>query len=125
MLAALNGEVIYRNITELPSHEYLKIEANFFFLSPFWNGEEAMIKIDNKIVWLDRHNWKENEKNLCIMDENRLKDYQWNYPLNIVVKHNKENAFIEILSSKVIDKLQCLKKNVAVFGFDDFNLYIK
>lgn len=56
-MVAKYGETMFRNFTNLPEHDYLKIEANFYFLSPFWKGEEAIIKVDNKVVWMDRHNW--------------------------------------------------------------------
>ena len=55
-----NDFFIYKKIENIPPHEYLKIEANFHFLSPFWNGNAAYLKINNKLVWLDHHDWNGN-----------------------------------------------------------------
>ena len=42
------------------------IEGNFMFISAFWTGETAIIKIDDEIYWMDSHNWEDYENiNLC------------------------------------------------------------
>lgn len=60
-------EKVVKQFIDLPEHNHIKIEGNFFFISPFWRGESAQIKINGKIVWLDSHEWVDDSK-LSIAD---------------------------------------------------------
>lgn len=48
---------ISKEFKGLPDHEFLRIEANFHFISCFWKGQAACMKINNDILWVDHHEW--------------------------------------------------------------------
>jgi len=33
------------------------IEGNFHFISALWQGDSAIIKVDDDIFWMEHHNW--------------------------------------------------------------------
>ena len=57
MMAGSHGEEVTKTFHNLPQHSDLMVEAQFHFLSPFWRGQAAYMKIDEQLVWLDHHDW--------------------------------------------------------------------
>jgi hypothetical protein len=50
------GEEVYKNFTNLPAHNMIRITANFHFFDK-WEGEEAFMFFDHKPVWSDSYKW--------------------------------------------------------------------
>ena len=73
------------------------IEGNFHFISAFWKGESAIIKIDNEIFWMENHDWEEYKTlDLCSISLKDLMSLIWSSPINFVIPHSEKKIKIEI-----------------------------
>jgi len=50
------AEEVHKNFTNLPSHEIIRITANFHFFDK-WEGEESFMYLDGIPVWSDSYKW--------------------------------------------------------------------
>ena len=53
-----NSLEFHKDFSDIPQHEYLRIEANFRFFSNFWKGQAVILKYNEEILWLDHHEWQ-------------------------------------------------------------------
>jgi hypothetical protein len=130
MIVGSYSEEVTKTFSDLPEHNELMIEAQFHFLSPFWRGQAAFLKVDGQLVWLDHHDWSEYPVvDPCTFDPEHIEDYEIKAPIHVVVKHFSHEAKIEIGTTKSSSDLsECeseLFHNTHLFGFDDFVLNIK
>jgi len=130
MMSGSYGEEIFKTFADLPVHTDVMIEAQFHFLSPFWRGQAAFMKVDGQYVWIDHHDWSEYAVvDACEFDEANIEDYKVSVPVNVILKHYSNDLTIEIGITKTKDILsECeneLFKRTNLFGFDDFILNVK
>ena len=119
-----NKTKLYKEFSGIPNHEYLRIEANFHFLSGFWHGEAVYLTLDDEILWLDHHDWEDSIENLInslklhefIADSEDQAEKTWISPINVIIKSDKNEFSINFVS-------QGNEKNL--FWIDNFNIYIK
>jgi len=50
--------IVYKDFRNVIKHEYLRLEANFHFISNFWKGQPVIIKLDEEVLWVDHHEWE-------------------------------------------------------------------
>jgi len=132
MLLGTSGDSLIKKFSNLPAHNQLMIEGQFHFMSPFWRGEAAFLKVDDQIVWLDHHDWSDyNNVEPCKFDSDEINEYKVSVPINAIVKHYGDSAKIEIGTTKDFsDYSECEmelfhQNHLSLFGFDDFMLNIK
>lgn len=47
---------VFFSVNILPHHSEIKVNLSFHFIDA-WNGEQAWVKIDDKLVWTDTYEW--------------------------------------------------------------------
>jgi hypothetical protein len=105
------------------SFSEIKINVNFDFFDK-WEGESAYMKINDKVVWVDKYNWcdklltyrcKEKGINVCGAEyPDRI-----NVPIEIILPLN-ENEFTISFGSN-IEKNSC----EASWGIENIEIYIR
>lgn len=48
---------ISKGFEGIPAHEFIRIEANFHFVSCFWKGQATFLQLNEEIIWIDHHEW--------------------------------------------------------------------
>lgn len=78
------------------------------FNSTQWNGQAAFIKVDNKLVWLEHHDWNDYEQ---------ANDSVYITPISLIVKHTDTKAKIEVGAT--------FTSSQEILKFDDLTIAIK
>jgi len=82
------------------NYDHLMIETRFSFVNSLWNGNNAYIKINDHVYWMDQHNWMEEDnyeekKDIC--DNVEFLDEKWSTPIKIIYrKSNKVEKSLKI-----------------------------
>ena len=81
---------------------------------------------------MDKHKWESSVTNSCTVDYNKIGEYVWISPLNIILRTSENEFKVEIGISKISDdkkicdvKQKLIDEGLPLYGFDDFNMYIK
>lgn len=149
MLKQISDFIFYKTIENLPSHEYIQIEANFHFTSPFWDGNAGYLKLNKKLVWLEHHDWSSMKINLKTIlinkdfnheikcEEISLENFKWTTPISVVLKDNKTdlnllfgftineltNSYSKCFSPMQLKEIQ--DNPLEMIWIDNLNIYIK
>lgn len=115
-------EEMTKEINDLPSHKFIKIEANFHFIGQ-WDSHSGYMKIDHsynlnnpQIVWATRcKNELNNSLKLC-GDINVCKIAS---PISVTINHSK--PYIKLLFGSTLEGNPCEKS----YGISDVRIYIK
>jgi hypothetical protein len=121
----LASQEIKKEITNLPPHQQIKIEANFHFIGN-WMGETGYLKIngvhykkDNNFLWTYRCNRKNSKKtimskacgyNICLL----------NYPVSVTHLHSDSKISISFGTS-LSNNLPCDRS----YGISYLRVYIQ
>eukprot|EP01017_Pseudomicrothorax_dubius_P039131 TRINITY_DN5959_c0_g1_i2.p1 TRINITY_DN5959_c0_g1~~TRINITY_DN5959_c0_g1_i2.p1 ORF type:complete len:316 (-),score=17.85 TRINITY_DN5959_c0_g1_i2:236-1183(-) len=124
---------LFNKIENLPEHTHIRVQANFYFLSPVWNGEAALIRADGRLMWMDKHNWPElkNVTSCELLKEE--KEQLWTTPIDFVLRHNRSNLELSLEANVDIQEfLNCPSfspthplQNSPVYGVSDIHISIR
>eukprot|EP00941_MAST-03F_sp_MAST-3F-sp1_P003929 g3929.t1 len=116
----------------LPPHELVRIEARVHFIDK-WEGQSVFMKVDGKIVWIDRHKWcTKLLMTMCEPKASRSDD-------GMTISACGQKNFPDRMSVKVVAQLahtnndmevsfgSNLKENqdLASWGADDIKIFVK
>lgn len=121
----LSSREIRKEVTDLPPHKQIKIEANYHFIGN-WQGETGYLKLNGKsfkketrFLWTYRCNLKKAKKtvirktcgyDICLM----------NYPVSVTIQHSEPKISISFGAS-LINNLPCDRS----YGISNFRIYIQ
>jgi hypothetical protein len=126
-------------------YDHVKLETQFSFVNDLWNGNNAFIKINDQVYWMDQHNWMdedniEEKRNIC--DNINFLEEKWLTPIRIIYrrplnkpqektlkitfgyKFHPHNNLSEIELSKC-DVLSKIKQNAEIITFGELSVAIK
>jgi len=102
---------------DLPAHSHLRVQARYHFIDS-WEGESAFLQVDDKYVWMDTADARDNENGINIAG-NAHPERKFGHPIDVVVPHTAPSVMLSFGST--LDEHACDES----FGVDDVMLNIQ
>ena len=110
---ALSSEEVSKTYS-LPSHKYVRVAATYHMLD-MWNGEQAYMKLDTKIVWMQTGQTRINNPDIC---GGSTPDARYSIPVDVTIPHTSSDLVVSFGSR--LDTNPC----DGSFAIDDVMIYV-